>query len=345
MRRHRLERSMRAALAVLAACVWPLSSMATERSEVPIRQSVAQGDIPRYWIELSIAGGPPIRAMLDTGSSGLRVLANVGAPPGAAPTNETVRYGYTSGAEFSGPILTAPVTIGRLTTPPNFRLHLIETAACNASKPECPVSHTPPEAYRIGGRGKEGFTAILGTNMGRANVGNPLSAVADVWIIELPRPRSREPGRLILNPAPDEQAGFERLRLDPVFEQADGNFHDAVAGCVVSLDDDRSICGPTLLDSGAPVIEVSLGAGKSGGPWGPGVQAAIAFPTPSGAPLAARFVTGRDQPSKLLIHEGQGQPRDRISAGSLPFYAFSVLYDPKDRILGLKPRQAATEKP
>jgi hypothetical protein len=336
---------MRALLAFLAACIWPLSASAAERAEVPIRQSVAQSDTPRYWIELSIAGGPPLRAMLDTGSSGLRVLANVGAPAGATRTDETVRYGYTSGAAFSGPILTAPVTIGSLTTPASFRLHLIEAMTCSASKPQCPVSRTSPEAYRIGGRGTEGFTAILGTNMGRSNVGTPLSAIADVWIIELPRPGSRAPGRLIMNPTPDERAGFERLPLDPVFERVDGNFHDAVAGCVVSLDGERSICGPTLLDSGAPVIEVSLGAGRTDASWGPGVPAAIAFPTPSGARMVARFVTGRDQPSKLLVHEGQGQPRDRISAGSLPFYAFSVLYDPKERILGLKPRPSATETP
>jgi hypothetical protein len=336
--------------AVLALTLAPVATAlaAKPRIEVPIGQSRLASGAPRYWVELSIADGAPMRALLDTGSTGLRVLAAEAPTAGVTPTGANKTYGYTSGAEFSGPVVRGRITLGQARTGDDFPFQLIDTTRCSKAKPDCPVIEVSPKDYRIGGRGALGYVAIIGVNMGQGDPPNPLQALADSWIIELPRPGSTRPGRLILNPDDADRAGFAPARLDPAFADLHGGFHDAVPGCLATGDGARSLCGPVLLDSGAPVVEIALGADARPGTWPSGSTAVLAIAPITGPPLAASFVIGGDPTAHLEIHPGQGQPRNRISAGVLPFYAFSVLYEPHARILGLKPRQpdtAATETP
>jgi hypothetical protein len=328
-----------AALPLMAAT----AALAQPRVEIPIQQSVLANGAPRYWVELSIAGGAPIRAMLDTGSTGLRVLAadpSAKALPAAGPDQN---YGYTSGARFSGPPVKARIALGAARTPDDFVFQRIDKAGCGDDRPDCPVSEVAADAYRIGGRGENGFVAILGTNMGEADTPNPLKAMARSWIIELPKAGSDQPGRMILNPTGDETTGFTALPLDPIFANLRGGFHDAVPGCVIKAGGETSLCGPMLLDSGAPVVEVTLGGDARPVAWPGGTKARLTMGR-QGAAVAMPFVTDGDQASRLTIRAGKGQPRNRISAGSLPFQAFAVLYDPQARILGLKPR-TPTETP
>ncbi len=336
--------------AALAAAPGPTTTAlaAKPRVEAPIGQSRLANGAPRYWVELSIAEGAPMRALLDTGSTGLRVLAAAAPTSGVTPTGASKTYSYTSGAEFSGPVVRGRVALGQARTDGDVPFQLVDTVKCGKAKPDCPVSEVSPRDYRIGGRGALGYVAIIGTNMGQADAPNPLEALADSWIIELPLPGSTKPGRLILNPDDADRTGFTSVRLDPVFAELHGGFHDAVPGCLTSADGARSLCGPVLLDSGAPVVEVALGAGVKPSAWPAGSTAVLAIAPIQGPPLTATFQADRDQVSTLRIHPGQGQPRNRISAGALPFYAFSVLYEPHARILGFKPRQpdtAATETP
>jgi hypothetical protein len=314
------------------------------RVEVPIHQSVLENGAPRYWVELSIAGGAPIRAMLDTGSTGLRVLALEARDLQAAGPSQD--YGYTSGARFSGPTVKAQIALGSARTGSDFPFQRIETIGCSEAKPDCPVGKVAVADYRIGGRGARGFTAILGSNMGDADAPNPLKSLAESWVIELPLAGSDAPGRLILNPRDDETAGFTRVQLDPAFATLRGGFHDAVPGCVGKADGSARLCGPMLLDSGAPAVEVTLGKDQKAQAWSAGTSARLSIGRPD-AFVAMPFTTDRDQAAKLRLREGRGQPRNRISAGSLPFQAFAVFYDPKERILGLKPRtpDTATETP
>jgi hypothetical protein len=329
------------ALLALAALAVAQAAAAAPRVEVPIHQAMLEGGAPRYWVDLSIAGRPPIRAMLDTGSTGLRVLAIEAADlPVAGGVEE---YGYTSGARYRGPIVKAAIALGEARA--DVRLQRVDTAACAKDHPDCPVDQVPARDYRIGGRGARGFTAILGANMADGPAPNPLKALADAWIIDLPRSGSDQPGRLILNPDAADRAGFTLVPTDPAFADLRGGFHDAVPGCVRKADGSTALCGPMLLDSGAPVVTVSLGGAEKPVAWPAGTPARLSIGRP-GAAVALAFTTDVDQASKLIVRKGEGQPRNRISAGTLPFQAFAVLYDPQARILGLKPRNpAATETP
>lgn len=335
-------------VALLALAPVTVALAATPRVEVPIQQSVLAGGAPRYWVMLSIADGEPSRAMLDTGSTGLRVLAAAVPPTGVTRTDASKTYGYTSGAEYDGVIARARISLGAAQTKDDFPFQLIDKAGCSKAKPNCPVLKVAAKDYRIGGRGAQGFMIILGANMAASDAPNPLAAMADSWIIELPRPGSSQPGRLILNPNDADRAGFSKVQLDPVFANLKAGFHDSVPGCVRTVDRAQSVCGPMLLDSGAPQVEIAFGASTKPQDFKTGASAAVVIAPVEGPPLVAPFTVGRGLAANLETHPGEGQPRNRISAGVLPFYAFSVLYEPHTRFLGLKPRQpdtAATETP
>lgn len=202
-------------VALLALAPVTVALAATPRVEVPIQQSVLAGGAPRYWVMLSIADGEPSRAMLDTGSTGLRVLAAAVPPTGVTRTDASKTYGYTSGAEYDGVIARARISLGAAQTKDDFPFQLIDKAGCSKAKPNCPVLKVAAKDYRIGGRGAQGFMIILGANMAASDAPNPLAAMADSWIIELPRPGSSQPGRLILNPNDADRAASPRCSSTP----------------------------------------------------------------------------------------------------------------------------------
>ena len=69
----------------------------------------------------------------------------------------------------------------------------------------------------------EGFKAILGTDMAPEKVANPLTAMGvRRWIVELPRPGERGPGRLILNPTREETEGYVMLPMSAPFSKMQG---------------------------------------------------------------------------------------------------------------------------
>jgi hypothetical protein len=53
----------------------PVPAVAAERVEVPLHQRVLSDGNIRYFVTLSVAGSRPLDAMLDTGSTGLRMPA------------------------------------------------------------------------------------------------------------------------------------------------------------------------------------------------------------------------------------------------------------------------------
>jgi hypothetical protein len=78
----------------------PTATLAGERLEVPIKQTLLTDGVTRYSISVAIGGSPPIDVMLDTGSTGLRMLP--GTVPVSAYTisNRPSVYGYGSGVRL-----------------------------------------------------------------------------------------------------------------------------------------------------------------------------------------------------------------------------------------------------
>ena len=255
-------------------------------------------------------------------------------------TPEAETYGYASGSRYEGVVGDAALVIGgaRGTGP----VHLIRTIGCFVYLPHCPASRTTLDRYGIASDGLpgEGFKAILGIDMAPGRVGNPLRFLGvQRWIVELPRP-GEGAGRLILNPTPQEIEGYVMLPLAaPYAHERGGGLHDAAPGCLVNAEVAGRACGVVLMDTGAPGLSVANGRpGEI--PWPDGSTAMLELFDANGALAATSAMTlgQRDQGTRLTWRQETRVNGGVIYAGIAPYFAWSVLYDPRRQTLGLKPR-------
>jgi hypothetical protein len=320
-------------------------AQAGARSETPIREVVLSDGARRYAVRVTI-GGKTIDAGLDSGSTGLRVLPGVLSPADATAGSQPDRYSYGSGAQLVGVLGRANLTIGQLAGPSD--LQLVQSVGCRAQVPGCPATKVSLDKYGIQGDGLpgEGFKAILGVNMGSADAPNPLIAMgAKRWIIDLPRPGESRDGRLIINPTDEEAATYVRLPIVQRFASQKGGLHDAIQGCLVNLGAKARACGPVLLDTGAPGIKVINADVAS--PWPQNANAALGFSNSAGKMAAvAQFQVGQRAQASRLEFRQQATPKGTvIYSGLMPYFAFSVLYDPGEGELGFKARRPAPGGP
>jgi len=309
------------------------------RTEVAIREVRLSNGARRYAVPISI-GRTAMLVSLDTGSTGLRILPGALGPSDATASAEPESYGYASGSRYEGVVGQASIAMGEAkgTAP----VHLIRSIGCYAYLPHCPASRTTLPQYGIASDGLpgEGFKAILGIDMAPGRVGNPLLSLGvRRWIVELPRPGEGD-GRLILNPSEAETEGYALVPLAaPYAHQRGGGLHDAVPGCLSNAVTGDRACGVVLMDTGAPGLSVANGRLEAA-PWPDGTTAALELFDATGA-LAARAamtVGLRDQGTRLTYRQEARVFGVVIYAGVAPYYAYSVLYDPRRQMIGLKPR-------
>jgi hypothetical protein len=336
--------ALRAALLVaLAVAAAPARGQeAAPRVALPIHAVSLSNGAVRYGVPIRI-GDTTLDAALDTGSTGLRVLPGVLQPGDATPGEAPEVYGYASGSRYEGLAGEARLGLGAISA--RAPIHLISSIGCFAHLPRCPASRTPLPHYGIASDGlpDEGFKAILGTDMDRARIGNPLAAVGvRRWIVELPRPGHPDEGRLILNPTPAETADYVMLPVVGPYSQIQGGgLHDALPGCLVQVSTKARVCGPVLLDTGSSFMAVANA--RVAQPWPDGETAALEVYGADGA-VASRigFTLGvRDAATRLIWRTEPAAPRPSIFAGAAPYFAWSVLYDARRQLIGLKPRAPA----
>jgi hypothetical protein len=320
-------------------------AIAAERIEVPIKQTVLTDGEIRYSIPIRIGDSPPIEAMLDTGSTGLRVLRAAVSALAYSISEQPSIYGFGSGVRLVGNIANATITIGSGSTGDAIPIEIATSVDCASTVLGCPASRVSAADYRIGGNGlpKQGFWAIVGINMGNADAVNPLLHMgAHAWIVLLPRPGEASAGKLVINPTPSESSGYSLFHTDEILRKLPGagGFHDAIAACLTGAapQKQKRICGPTLLDTGAPGFHITSGNSSDLSAWKAGTRMELAFNGDNGAELSTTFVAGAGRPSRIDTALRPNQPRTRISAGSLPYFAFSALYDAERPVIGLKPR-------
>jgi hypothetical protein len=326
--------------------VSPSVAFAAERIEVPIHQRVLSDGNIRYFVNVSVAGSRPIAAMVDTGSTGLRILPNVVPNSAFASISDQASvYGYGSGVRLNGVVATLGASLGPLSGTEPIPVQLVRTVDCFPKQPRCNASRMSPGDYRIGGDGlpKEGFEAILGNGMGSGPVDNPLRRLgAQTWIVILPRPGGGHPGALILNPDASESAGFTLFPTEHRLKNLSGGavFHDGIPGCLVIEKSGKRICGSTLLDTGAPGISISSHNPADRGGWTKGDRFAIAFKNRQGGEVQANFQAGAGRPSQFTASApaDASQSETHISAGTVPYFLFSVFYDDQRQLIGLRRR-------
>ncbi|WP_140851044.1 hypothetical protein [Sphingomonas glacialis] len=281
--------------------------------------------------------GHPIDAGLDTGSVGLRVLPGIVDTAVTKTVGPVQRYSYGAGTALEGPVVRTALSVGGLQN--GGRWQIIRKIGCSVARPDCPASHVDPRKFGIQGNGLagEGFRAILGVGLANADLPNPFQEIgAHRWIIELPRPGEMDSGRLILNPSDEQVAGFTPLMLvDPHRTRA----NDAVRACL-QHDVGKPICAPTLIDSGAPGVELVNHSADRG--WAEGTTGRLTFGDVANAEaLGVRFIVGRRaQASRFSSVTDPRVEGVRIRSGLLTYFAYDVLYDANHGIIAVKARPA-----
>jgi hypothetical protein len=302
------------------------------RAELPIREVILSDGEHRYTVQIQV-GSTTIEAGLDSGSTGLRILPGVLKPGEVQASSRGVSYNFTSGTQFDGVIAEAQTTIG-LSGPVKFQQ--IEKVGCRPGE-SCPAKRVSLEQFGIQGSGQpgEGFKAILGINTGPQAVANPLMQLGvRRWIIELPRRGVGRRGRLVLNPGEAETADYKVFHTDT--GAGGGGGHDAISACLINQTSRQSYCGPGVFDTGAPNIQIAASA--PGPPWPASTSVTLAFMDGGKPALGAAFMVGAGPGTRLTTLERPRLRAPRLLLGILPYYAFSVLYDPQAQIVGLKTR-------
>jgi len=327
------------ALATLVvAC--PATSAGGVRAEIPIREIILSDGTRRYALALTV-GATPVTAGLDTGSTGLRILPGVLALADAEAGRRSVTYSYGTGVELRGTLGHGRLTLGAPAVSGEIVLHLVRAVGCRADRPDCPAARVPARAYGIEGDGLlgQGFAAIIGLNMAVTDIANPLVQLGvRRWIVELPRPGDTRPGRLILDPSPQETRGYSLIPLDPAFADRRDGEHDVVDACVINHRSGQRLCGPLLMDTGDPGLRIVTRAVLR--PWPNGTPVTVAFLDHGKAAIATDIDIGRrDQASRLTTVTNPMVDGPHLYAGLIPYFAFSVLYDPEHGVIGLKARE------
>jgi hypothetical protein len=325
---------------LLAMAVAP-AAMAAEiqRAELPIREIILIDGARRYAIDLKV-GNAALTAGLDTGSVGLRILPGVLAAGDAEAGSRAVVYGYGSGIELRGVEGRAHITLGAPRVSGEVALQLVSRVGCRADKPDCPAFRVAPRAYGVEGDGLpwQGFPAIVGVGMASLPITNPLMQLGvRRWIVELPRPGDIHPGRMILNPGPEETGGYVMFSLDPAVADRRDAEHDRIDAWLTNRRTGLRLRGPLIMDTGDPGLTIVTRAPLP--PWPGRTPLTLAFLDHGQAVLSTDFETGRpDGTSRLTAITDPRAGGPHIYAGVIPYFAFSVLYDPERHAIGLRPR-------
>ena len=324
-------------------------SSAAARTDVPVLQSTMPDGTVRYSVPVSIGNGPPIAAELDTGSFGLRILAAAAAPDNYAATSLRRTYAFTGGEKFEGFLARATVGIGPSRTIDPLYVMVIDHVSCVEQKPHCYASRVKPDDYGIAGGGvaNQGFKAILGISLRRVatdeSAVNPLTQMGSgSWILSLPRPDGTETGHLIIDPDPSDRAGFAPLQLKSETEGRLAGWSDAaLPGCLAGDDGRPPLCGDTLLDSGDPGFSVATTEVSEPKPYGADKSVTFEIGGAEG-PVSVPFITGHDITSRVVLHPPRRGTATRISAGTLPFFSYDVLYNSRSGVIGFRKRDPLT---
>jgi hypothetical protein len=80
-------------------------------STLPISYFVEPGGYQRAIVQVSVGGGPAVPMLLDTGSTGVHIYTSAVGTDGLTPIGPSAVEEY-GGVEYSGPIESAPITVG-----------------------------------------------------------------------------------------------------------------------------------------------------------------------------------------------------------------------------------------
>jgi Protein of unknown function (DUF3443) len=312
---------------------------------MPVTQTSTSGSM-RFSVTLQV-GGAPLDVLLDTGSSGLRILQ--GAVPDASYASETttaVTYSYHSGLELQGVVALATVGLGSLQTAAPIPVMLVTQIGCEAADPSCGYAGQTPQNATVFGS----FKAIFGVGMrnGASQIGNPIVQLPGhpSFLVQAPA-YGGTGGTLVVAPSPSQLAGMQNASLPAA--SGDGPLADGTPawddryGLPACLDDATTgtdYCVPAELDTGNPPIYVEwpqyTGTSTTILAAGDAIQVTLGA---ASTPLAQYSFTVASPPTpgidEVEIEAATGSGFMNLGTGV--FFRFDAYFDQAHGVIGLRP--------
>jgi hypothetical protein len=347
--------------APLAACTLGDSDSAEPGSAAPtvaelgtngvlplVVQHLSSGGV-RYGAWIQIGDRPPFKALVDTGSSGLRVLPSaVDDAAYASISDALVQFSFHSGVALQGVVATGSVTIAGLTTPQPIPIMRIQDIGCTTVAPDCDAAGVSVDDYQM-----FGYSAVLGIGMrnldSAGGIGNPIAQLAGApsYIVRSPDITGGS-GELDIAPAAADTARFATTQLPPLADGAPlpggvAAWDDRqVPACVTDETHGTPYCAGALLDTGSTSTQLEwpsyTGAEQT---WSPGTTVAVWIGEPT-APLAQYAFTVGATPvpgvDKVETETRVNTTDDLINLGTAPFLRYDAWFDQVHGTIGLAPR-------
>lgn len=265
-----------------------------------------QGE-PRLGIDLTV-GVDAVRVLVDTGSAGLRLLAQALHPQSASRTGKRSGGGYGSGLRLQGEEALTSLSLG------DVRGDRIPIELVDGYSWQDPTVQRTPEMFGLL------FPGILGLDMSapRGCCANPLAAFADGVGKQYIVHSAFDAPQLIVNPDPSTAQAFTMVDVgDDGWPQ----------GCInVERVLPYDFCGEVLFDTGTSMLVIS----------GTGIDTPGPAPVGSSAHLrvgdwSQDFVAARRM--RIMLHRA---PENRIIVGLAALQHVDVLFDVGARKIGLR---------
>jgi len=343
-------------IAVAAILIFPLFSYRAPNTSVKQTDSLRE-EIPIYitydnqrvtpYIDVNI-GGKIYQAVFDTGSSGLRILdgaLNGGQGQLTDTINQGVKHGLGDDKHvllIRGKVLAMPMQFGRLKSIQPIRLMSIDSTQYG---PDAPWTLTRDSAL-IKSNHFRGLPAIMGVGLrltaAGKGVASPFAQLPGngIFIVEFPS-FGRKTGKVILNPTPGDAEGFKFFHLQPGKVKLPGGYSswidNQLDGCIAL--NDGSACLPTMLDCGAPDIEVFSDHFKASQSLARGekVTAQIRDKLDTTIFVNSTFIiSDARQHGKDYVYLKPSKNTGKNLFGTRFFFDYDILYDAKHGLIGLR---------
>jgi Protein of unknown function (DUF3443) len=304
--------------------------------EVPmaITQPGSDGGM-RFSINIEI-GDSPLDVLLDTGSTGLRILPD--AVPDSAfacVTTTPSTYSYKSGLELGGVVARATIAIGGVATPAAIPVMYVDSVTCASADPDCFTAAT------------SGFHAILGVGLrnGAAAVGSPIAQLpGQPSFVVHTLGYGMGDGTLTIGPT--DTSAFTTLQLPAASD--DGTLANGtpawddrygIPTCLDDMTGGIDYCEPGIWDTGNPAITIDWAPASGNSKLAIESQVAVTIGPPA-APIDTYAFTIGTMPvpgiDEVDVEPAVGE--GFINLGTALFFRVDALFDPLRGIVGLAAR-------
>jgi len=281
---------------------------------IPLHVEHGPAGAPRLGIDVTV-GTHPVRLMLGTSTSGMRVLAAALPPDAVERTGKPGPVAFTNGLVLRGEQVRAQLALPGTRGTASALIALVDGYECADQRPGCPAAN---------GKTPVMFSGPLAGIFGIGDVGPPAGTCCPnpFTAFESYRPR------YIVHAALDAPS----LTLDPGdgalnrFTMVDVTGAQTPLGCVrLAGGATNKVCGQVLFDTAAPQLTVFTTGAITPVPLPPGTTASLTIGT-----WSHTYAIGPDTKLHLAMRHGV---QNIIVVGLAPLQSADLFYDlPAERI-------------